>query len=187
MKKVIVMALLPWLALAGAAQAESSAAKKELVAKILQLQQPAIEMAARTLAEQPAAQMQHQAGLALQMRVPADKREAVAKVIQADLKKYVDETVPLMTAQALKIAPLTVGALIDENFSEDELKQLVAIIESPVNRKYAQLGGAMQKSLAERLVADMAASVTPKVQALQLSISKQLGMNPPPSPKTLKK
>ena len=65
MKNVWVLAL---LALVGSAHAESNAAKKELVAKVLLLQQPAIEQAARALAERPAMLVMQQAGQALQTR-----------------------------------------------------------------------------------------------------------------------
>lgn len=178
MKKLIVLAMLPLLALGGVAQAESSAAKKELVAKVLLLQQPGIETAARALAERPAAIMVQQAGIALQAKVTLDKREAVAKEMQADLKKYLDEAVPLVTERAIKLAPTTVGAVIDEKFTEQELKDLIAIIESPVNRKFVALGGDMQKSLIEKLVADTQDVINPKVKALELALSKRLGITP---------
>jgi hypothetical protein len=137
-RKLLAVAL---LALVSVAHAESSAAKKELVAKVLQLQQPGIEQAARALGERPAVQMMQQAGLVLQARAAGDKREAVAKEIQVDVKKYLDETVPIVRERAIKIAPSTIGVLLEEKFNEDELKQLIAIIESPVNRKYAQMSG----------------------------------------------
>lgn len=161
------------LVLASGVQAQSTA-KKDLVAKVLLLQQPAIEQAAQALAERPALQMMQQAGIALQQQVPADKREAVAKDIQAEAKKYADETVPLVRERAVKLAPSTVGALLEEKFSEDELKQLIAIIESPVNRKFLQLGGEMQNALIDKLVAETQASVEPKVKALELAIGKRL-------------
>ena len=164
------------LVLASSAQAQSTPAKKELVAKVLLLQQPAIEQAAQSLAERPAAQLMQQAGMALQSQVPADQREAIAKEIQADVKKYAEEVVPMVRERAVKLAPSTVGALLDEKFSEDELKQLVAIIESPVNRKFLQLGGEMQKVLLDKLIADTQATVEPKVKALEQSIGKRLGM-----------
>lgn len=182
MKKLIVLAMVPLMALSGVAQAESSAAKKELVAKVLQLQQPGIETAARALAERPAAVMVQQAGLALQARVTLDKREAVAKDMQADLKKYLDEAVPLVTERALKLAPSTVGALIDEKFTEQELKDLIAIIESPVNRKFVALGGDMQKALVEKLVAETQDVINPKVKLLEQSLSKRLGITASKSP-----
>lgn len=171
MKKLLIVAL---LALASGAQAESTASKKELVNKVLLLQKPGIEMAGQALVERPAGQMMQQAGLALQARVAADKREAIWKDIQADVKKYLDEAGPLVRERAVKVAPATVGTLLDEKFSEDELKQLIAILESPVNRKFSQMSGEMQKVLSEKLVVEMQGSIDPKVKALELAISKRL-------------
>ena len=180
MKKWVWVSL---LALATTAQAQvqtlAPATKKELVTKVLQLQQPAIEQAAQSLAEQPAAQMMQQAGMALQTRVPPEKREAVAKEIQAEVKKYLDQAVPLVRERAVKLAPTTIGALLEEKFTEAELKQLIGIIESPVNRKFLQMGNEMQKSLLDKLVAETQGTVEPKVRALELAIGKQLGLPAP--------
>lgn len=176
MKRLVIVAL---LVVATGVQAQAAPTKKELVAKVLLLQQPAIEQAAQALAERPAAQLMQQAGLALQSRVAEDKREATAKEIQADVKKYVDEVVPLVRDRAVKLAPTTIGTLLEEKFSEDELKQLIAIIESPVNRKFLQLGGEMQKALLDKLVAETQGAVEPKVKALELSIGKRLGLPAP--------
>lgn len=161
------------------ASSASSPAKKELVQKVLQLQQPAIEAMARQLVEQPAAQMLQQAGIALQQRVPAEQREAVAKDIQTDARKYADDTVPIVRKRAVDLAPSTIGTVLEEKFSEDELKQLVAILESPVNKRYQQLGGDMQNALSEKLVADSRSSVEPKLRDLEQSIGKRLGLTPP--------
>lgn len=183
MKKLVMVVMVGVFGLCGGAQAQttpSSPAKKELVARVLTLQQPAIEGMARVLAEQPAAQMMQQAGLALQTRIAPDKREAVGKDIQADLKKYVDEAVPLVRDRALKLAPSTIGALLEEKFTEDELKQLLAIIESPINKKFQQLGGDMQKVLTEKLVADTRSLIEPKIRALDQSVGKHLGLQPQP-------
>jgi len=171
--------ILTLLVLAAGAQAQTTPTKKELVAKVLLLQQPAIEQLAQGLALRPAEQMLQQAGMALQSQVPADKREAMAKEIQADVKKYADETVPLVRERAVKLAPSTVGVLLEEKFSEDELKQLIAIMESPVNRKFQQLGGDMQKALMEKLVAETQGTVQPKVKALEQAIGKRLGLPAP--------
>ena len=59
------------LAFANGAAAQSSNAKRELVQKILVLQQPEIESVARSIVERPAAQMMQEAGLAMQRQVPA--------------------------------------------------------------------------------------------------------------------
>jgi hypothetical protein len=173
LKKLLIIAL---LALATGAQAESTAAKKELVAKVLLLQQPGIEQAGQALAERPAAQLMQQAGLALQTKVAPEKREGIAKEIQADVKKYADEAVPLVRERAVKVAPSTIGAMLEEKFSEDELKQLIAIIESPVNRKFSQMSGEMQKVLVDKLVIEMQGTIDPKVKTLEQSIAKRLGL-----------
>ena len=175
MKRVIVMALMLAAAAAGAQTAPS---KKELVAKVLQLQQGAIEGVARQMAEQPAALVMQRAGAVLQQRIAPDKREAIARDVQADVKKYVDEAVPLVRDRAVKLAPSTIGALLEERFTEDELKQLITIIESPVNRKFLQLGGEMQKSLADKLVAETKSAMEVKIRALEQSVANHLGIAP---------
>lgn len=159
------------------AHAQSTPAKKELVAKILKIQQPGIEAMARGLAEQPVADLLEKAGAALPARVPADKREAVAKEIQADAKKFLDESVPLVRDRAVKLAPSTIGALLEEKLTEDELRQVVAIIESPVYAKFQQLGGEMQKMLIEKLLADTRGTVEPKLRVLEQSVAKRLGVS----------
>ena len=159
------------------AQAPSSPAKKDLVARILKLQQPGIETMARGLVEQPAAELMGNAANALPSRVAKDKQDAVAKDIQADIQKYLDDTVPLVQGRAVKLAPTTIGTLLEEKFSEDELKQIVSIVESPVYVKFQQMGTDMQKVLVEKLVADTRPTVEPKVRALEQSVGKRLGVS----------
>lgn len=180
LKKPFLTLLLVAACAAAQAQTASSPAKKELVARILKMQQPAIETLARGLAEEPALQLLARAEQALP-RVPQDKQQAVAKEIEADARKYVDETVPIVKDRAIKLAPSTLGALLEEKFSEEELKQVVGILESPAFAKFQQLAPEMQKSLAEKLVADTRPTVEPKVRSLEASIGKRLGVSPPPA------
>jgi hypothetical protein len=165
----------------GAALAQStpatpaaSPAKKELVAKLLKLQQPGIEALARNLAEQPAAQFLNQASMVLQTRVAPEKREAVAKEIGNDVKAYTAEAVPLVRDRAIKLAPSTAGKLLEEKLSEDELKQVVGMLESPVYAKYMQLSGDLQKALLEKLVAETRPAIEPKLKTLEANIGKRL-------------
>ena len=172
MKRLLLAALALALA-ASAATAQST--KKDLVQKLLQLQQPGIESMARELANRPAMQMMQAAGNVLQTQVAPDKREAVGKAIEAELKKYVDEATPLLRDRAVKLAPLTYGATLEEKFSDDELKQLIAWFESPVNRKYQQLGPEMQNGFVQKLVGDVAPLLDPKLQATQEKVRALLG------------
>lgn len=173
MKKLLLLAL---LAIAAAAHAQSTAAKKELVAKVLQLQQPAIEAMARNLAERPAAQLSQGANVVLRQRVPPEKREAVARDINNEMRKYLDEVVPLVRTSALRAAPGTIGVLLEERFSEDELRQVISILESPVFRKFIQTDGEMQRALTERLAQELRTQLDARVRALDLAIAGHLGL-----------
>ncbi|CAD5373666.1 conserved exported hypothetical protein [Rubrivivax sp. A210] len=178
-KTAALATLLAFATLASAQTAPAtSAAKKALVAKVLQLQQPGIDAMATQIAEQPARQMLAQAGQALQ-RVPADKREALARDIEADVRKYAEEATPLVKAAATRLAPGAIGPLLEERFTEDELKQVIALLESPVNRKYQQMGGDMQRALGEKLGAEVRAPVEAKMRALEQTVGKRLGIAPP--------
>ena len=157
-------------------QPPSSPAKKDLVARILKVQQPGIEAMARGLAEQPAMELMRNASNALPSRVAKDKQEAVAKDIQGDVQKYLADTVPGVQARAVKLAPSTIGALLEERFTEDELKQVVAMVEAPVYGKFQRMGDDMQRALIEKLVADMRPTVEPKIRALEETVGKRLGV-----------
>ena len=186
MKKLIAAALLTCAALAhaqssvapAAAATPPSPAKKELVQKFLTLQQPGIEGMARGLVERPVAQMAQEVRGALQ-QLPAEKREAAAKAIDADIKKYIDESVPIVRERAVKLAPSTVGALLEEKFNEDELKQLVAWFESPVNKKYVQISAEMQSNFTQKLVTEVGPLIDPKMQALLAKVRATLGVPAP--------
>lgn len=182
MNKPVFFALTLTCALVAPSAALAQAnGKKELVAKILQLQQPGIEAMARQMAEQPAMQLMQQAGPALQ-RLPAERREAVAKDVEADMRKYAEEAVPLVRDRAVKAAPTTIGPILEERFTEDELRQVVSMLESPTIRKFQGMAGDMQKALMEKVVADTRAEIEPKARAMTASVSKRL--TPPAGPAT---
>jgi hypothetical protein len=153
----------------------SSPAKKELIAKLVQLHQPVFENMGRGLLQGPVGNMMQAAGQALQ-QLPADKREAAAKAIEADIKKFVDETAPLVASRASKTGPEMASKLFEERFTEDELKQLVSWLESSANKKYAQFGGELQKQLAEKVVADSRSTIEPRLRTLEQSVKKHLGI-----------
>jgi hypothetical protein len=173
-------ALLLALAFASTAGAQGTA-KKELVQRILQAQQTEIDNVSRGLVERPAAQMMQEAGLAMQRQVAPERREAMGKAIEAEVKKYVDDAYPLVRDRALKLAPSTIGAALEEKMSEDELRQLATWLESPANKKYQQIGPDMRNAFVQKLLVDVRPAVDPKVQALDARIRVVLGV-PPAAP-----
>ena len=166
------------LAVALAAAPAHAQSKKELISRLLLLQQPGVEAMAKNLAEQPAIQMTMAARQAFG-NVPADKRESVAKAIDADLKKYTDESVPLLRDRAIKLAPSTIGTELETNFNEAELKQLIEWFESPVIKRFNQIAPGMQRTLADKLVSETRGQIEPKLKVLESSMAKHLGLPPP--------
>jgi hypothetical protein len=179
LNKIFAVALLATAA--SLAQAETSPAKKELVAKVLELQRPVIENQVRSLAQQPAGLMMQQIGALVQARVPLEKREPLLKDIQNDLRKYVEDAAPVLREHAVRLLPQTSGAVLESKFSEAELKQLIGTLESPVFRKYQQSNEEMFRPLVERLAPDARAELEPKLKALDQTIRKKLeaAMAPP--------
>jgi len=148
--------------------------KKELVARIIRAQQTAIEGLARQITERPAVEMLAGAMQVVAARVPREKQEAVAKDIQSDAQRYADSAVPIVTRRAIEIAPSTMGAVLEEQFSEDELKQIATLLENPTVLKFQRLLPDMQKSLGERLVADTRPQIEPKVAAMEDAVNRKL-------------
>ncbi len=187
MKNLLGVALLAGASLAQAqaqAPAQSipgappSAAKKELVQRLLILQQPSIENVGRDLAERPARQLAADAEQALMTRVPAEKREAAAKQIQELLRKYGEESLAVVRDRTSKINQANLAPMVDEKFSEEELRQLLASLESPVFKKYQQNQPAMVSTYAQTLVKELEAALTPKLQTLEQSVVAALGITP---------
>jgi hypothetical protein len=164
---------------AASAAAPSSPAKKELVQRVVRLQQPGIDGLARQLVEQPAAQMAQQAQMALQQRIAPDKREAVGRELQGDIKKYVDETTPVVRERVSKVVPPVLATMFDEKFTEDELKTLAVWLESPVSHKFQQALGEVQRTVLEKVAPEVSPLIEPKAKALQQSMISRLGLQQP--------
>ena len=156
----------------------ASPAKKELAARVLALMKPAVETLGLQLAQQPALQIQQRAGLALQ-GVAAERREVLGREIEADLRKYFEETGPLVRDRAVKLAPTTIAPMLEDRFSEDELRQIIAMLESPLNRRFQQTFPEMQRVLAEKLVAEMRGDIETRARALEQTVGKRLNPTAP--------
>ena len=176
-----------WLSAAALAQTTAPPApaaiakpsKPELVARLVQLQQGQVQVAARTIVEQPAMQLLQQAAMVVQQRVPAEQREATMKDVQAEARRYVEEVSPIMRDAVQRLAAQTMAPLLDEKFNEDELRDLILIFESPVLRKYEQMAGELQRSLREKLLTDVRGRFEERFRALDQAVGRRLGIAAP--------
>ena len=86
-------------------------------------------------------------------QMPAAKQDAAIKTLDAELKKYEADATQIISAQATKSKGDALISAYAERFSEDELKQLVALMEAPIFKKYQgvapELGNAYVKSIVD--------------------------------------
>ncbi len=161
---------------APAAHAQS---KKELVAKIVAMQKPQYEQFGSMLTNAPIQQLVQGASQVLRARVPEDKREAVGKAMDAELAQYRKDVEPAMRASVIKHAPEAIGSKLEASFSEAELKQIMGYLESPVIKRYVQLGPEMQNALAQRAATENRALVEAKAKQLDVRLADLLGLKQP--------
>lgn len=179
MWKTVAVALAIAVGGAGSAQAQAQAqTKKELIVKLLQMQQAGIDNIGRALAGQTSQRVLQAAGQAMP-RIAADKREAVGKEVQADVKKFYDDIEPILRKRATELAPATLTPIYEEKFSEDELKTVIAWLESPVSKKFQQIDSEIAATLAQKVVADTRGSVETRLKTLEASLAKRLGAPTP--------
>ena len=157
---------------------QASASKKALAARLVALQQPALEQLSLNLVEQPVRQLVGAVDQALKARVSADRQEAVARQIQEEIRKYLDEALPLVRDRASKLGASQLGPAFEEKFTEDELRQIITFQESAANRKLQQVLPEISNGLAQKLVAETRGTVEPRFKALDASLAKLLGIAP---------
>jgi hypothetical protein len=164
--------------LAFAQKADSSPAKKELIGRVLKLQQPAIEQLTVSVLNRPVNDLAQKLIPAIR-NLPEAKRDATAKSIDQTLRKFMDDNAPALVDKGKAVQASTIGVALDEKFTEDELKQLVAWLESPVSKKFAEVAPELQAAYTKRLIDDNGKALDEKFNALQANIAKQLGLDAP--------
>jgi hypothetical protein len=126
------------------------------------LQRPAIEAMQKSMI---AMQTQH---------VPKERMDKAMKEIAADVQHYVEISTPVVTASARKLTNQTVGPILAQNFSADELRQLAAIFESPVKAKFDKLIPQLEVAVGDKVTVDVGPAINKNIQALTESVGTKL-------------
>jgi len=171
-RSLVILSLLAAAGQAMSAPPASPDEKQKLVQRVLQLWH--VEDVSLVMVQRPAVDAMQQARIALQGRVSAAKQDATLKDISSDIQKYVDEATPTVRANALRLKAPTVGPLLAQNFSDDELRQLIALLESPVKKKFESLVPQFERSFGEKLAAESRAAIDPKLEAMTKNVGLKL-------------
>ncbi|MDC8785029.1 DUF2059 domain-containing protein [Roseateles koreensis] len=157
---------------ASAAPAPVTPARQALVDRLLSLWH--VEDVAVVMVQRPALNAMEQARVVLQGRVSAEKRERTLKDISTDVQTYVDEATPLAKESAHKMVGPTITPLLLSNFNDAELQQIIALLESPLKKKFEKLVPEMERALGEKVASDSAAAINPKLQAMTQAVGLKL-------------
>ncbi len=169
MKRLAIMCAA--LALCTGAEAAATS-KQELVNRVLKLWH--VETIGESMLQQPVGNAVQQARVMLQGRAAPEKRDAALTEIAEDARKFMEDNKSVTRASAEKLIPTTIAPMLAERFTEEELKQIIAILESPVKAKFESMVPELQKKLGESVAADTRAVIDPKLQELQQRIGTRL-------------
>jgi len=172
------------LSVAGAAHAQTKAAapanlpapdaeKQKAIDRILANVHP--ENGVIQALQRPAIEAMQKSMIAMQTQhVPKERMDKAMKDIAADVQHYVEISTPVVTASAKKLTNQTVGPLLAQNFSADELRQLAAIFESPVKAKFDKLIPQLEVAVGDKVTADVGPAINKNIQALTESVGTKL-------------
>jgi uncharacterized protein len=174
------IALVATLVVASTAHAQSTtsaaapdAEKQKLIDHILVLFHP--ENGVLQAVQQPGVKAMQQSSVALQTaQVPQERKDKTMKDIGVDVQKYIDTTTPIAIASAKKFTEPAVAPLLAQNFTTEELRQVVALLESPVKAKFEKLVPQMEAAVGQRVQEDIAPQVNKNIQALTESVGTKL-------------
>ena len=115
-------------------------------------------------------------------QMPAAKQDAAIKTLDAELKKYEADATQIITAQATKSKGDALVSAYAERFSEDELKQLVALMEAPIFKKYQSIAPELGNAYVKSIVDGARDRITQRSKAFDATAEKITGSAPSGAP-----
>lgn len=167
------------LALSGAAVAQTVDPKLEWATKAVAVQQgPELERLVNQLAESSSQGIVQSWGDKLRSDVPKDKLEQTTQSLNAELKKYNDDAVKIISGKVNKASTDSLIPVYMARFSLDELKQLVAFFESPAVKKYQSAAPELGNIFVNQLVMETRVDVNARAKQFDEAAAKIVGSTP---------
>lgn len=162
MKKLITTLALAGLACTTALHVQAADPKTDMAAKVVQLQQgPELDRLVSQLADSTTRELIANWSPKLQANVPKANQQKASEALNAELKKYAEDTSKLIGKQVSKVSNDVLVPAYAERFSLEELQQIATFFESPVIKKYQanspELGNLFVQKLIDASRADVLA------------------------------
>ncbi len=192
MKKLI--ATLTWAALACSTNLHAQTAdnKNEWAAKVVALQQgPELERLVGQLAGSSAQELIAKWAPQLDASVPKAAQPKASESLNAELKKYDDDAIKLISKQVAKVSADALVPAYAERFTVDELKQIAAFFESPAIKKYQAATPELGSIFVQKLIEASRPDIQARAKEFDVAAEKIIGSKPaassaPGAPKAAK-
>lgn len=96
--------------------------------------------------------------------VPAERQEQVREQLDVELQKFADTAHKTIEARTAAAAEAALVPIYMEKLSADELKTIIAYLESPASTKLQELGAEAGNAWAQRLIEDTRAAIEKHIQ-----------------------
>ena len=147
--------------------------KQKLIDRILAKVHP--ENGILQAVQRPAVDAMQKSMIAMQTaHVPKERMDKTMKEIGVEVQKYVDTATPIVTASARKYTNQTVGPILAQNLSTDELRQLAVYFESSAHEKFDKLVPQLETAIGQKVQADVSAEIDKDIQAMTESVGTKL-------------
>jgi len=149
------------------------AEKQKVIDRILEVFHP--EVGVLKAVQRPGLEAMQKSNIAMETaRVAPERREKALKDISTDVQKYLDTTTPIATASAKKYTNPSVGPILAKNFTLEELRQIEAMLESPLKARFEKLVPDMENAVGQKVQADIAPQVNQNVKTMTEAVGTKL-------------
>lgn len=104
--------------------------------------------------------------------VPPAKQKEVREKLDVELKKFAESTQKAIEAQVAKAAEAALVPVFMEKLSEDEMKTVIAYMESPASAKFQALGPDAANAWAKRIIDATKPGVESSAKSFEAAASK---------------
>lgn len=183
MKKLISTLAFASLALSTGLHAQTTDAKTELAAKVVKLQQgPELDRLIAQLAGSTTQELIASWGPRLETNVAKANQQKASEALNAELKKYSDDTNQLIAKQVSKVSTDVLVPAYAERFTLEELQQIAAFFESPAIKKYQANSPELGNMFVQKLIDASRADVLARAKQFDAAALKIVG-GPATAPK----
>lgn len=183
MKTLITTMALAGLAFTTGLHAQTTEAKTELANKVVKLQQgPELDRLVAQLAGSTTQELIASWGPRLEANVAKANQQKASESLNAELKKYSDDTNKLIARQVAKVSTDVLVPAYAERFTLEELQQIAAFFESPAIKKYQANSPELGNLFVQKLIDASRTDVLARAKQFDAEALKIVG-GPAPAPK----